>query len=149
MKPMPPISRDQEIVTALAEKIDVSLETTEYDGDGNLLKLDLSGLDLSQIPVELGQLTNLQVLLLDNNPSLLTLPPEIVARGTTEMLTFLRELQEKSVTRYEAKLLVVGEGGTGKSSLLRALRNETFVSNLSTTHGIQVATLELAHPRQV
>ncbi len=162
---MPPISRDQEIVTALAEKIDVSLETTEYDGDGNLLKLDLSGLDLSQIPVELGQLTNLQqlylsnnqlsqvpvelgqltnlqVLLLDNNPSLLTLPPEIVARGTTEMLTFLRELQEKSVTRYEAKLLVVGEGGTGKSSLLRALRNETFVSNLSTTHGIEVGTLE-------
>jgi len=69
---------------------------------------------LSQVPVELGQLTNLQELRIDDNLSLLTPPPEIVARGTTEMLTFLRGLQEKSVTRYEAKLLVVGEGWNGK-----------------------------------
>jgi small GTP-binding protein len=114
----------------------------------NLQVLDLRSNQLSQVPVELGQLTNLQQLYIDDNPSLLTLPPEIVVRGTRAMLTFLRELQEKSVTRYEAKLLVVGEGGTGKSSLLRALRNETFAPDLTTTHGIEVATLELAHSSQ-
>src|SRR5205814_9165200 len=37
-------------------------------------------------------------------------------------------------------------GGTGKSSLLRALRNDTFDPNLSTTHGIDVDHLILSHP---
>jgi len=87
-------------------------------------------------------------LALKNNPHLLTPPPEIVERGTADILTFLRGLQEKSIIRHEAKLLIVGEGGTGKSSLLRALRNETFDPTLSTTHGIEVGQLKLAHPNQ-
>jgi GTPase SAR1 family protein len=37
--------------------------------------------------------------------------------------------------RYEAKLLVVGEGGRGKSSLLKVLRGEKFEADLVTTHG--------------
>lgn len=41
---------------------------------------------------------------------------------------------------------MVGEGGTGKSSLLRALRDEAFVQGLSTTHGIEVGSYELLHP---
>src|SRR5205814_1253404 len=125
----------------------------------NLQKLDLDNNQLDEIPPEIGQLTNLQELWLSNNhlsqlpaeigqlTSLQTLnvaairtlqipPPEIASRGTADILAFLRELQESSLTRYESKLLLVGEGGTGKSSLLRALRNETFDSNLSTTHGI-------------
>src|SRR5262249_38320652 len=42
-----------------------------------------------------------------------------------------------------AKLLLVGEGGTGKSSLSRALRNESFDPHLSTTHGIEIDHLKL------
>src|SRR5262249_5586430 len=49
-------------------------------------------------------------------------------------------------TRYEAKLLIVGEGGTGKSSLLRALRAEAFDPHLPTTHGIEIDQLKLSHP---
>ncbi len=64
------------------------------------------------------------------------------------MLSFLRELEESGTTRYEAKLLVVGEGGTGKSSLLRALRNQSFEQGLSTTHGIEVDQLVFPHPQQ-
>jgi internalin A len=135
----------------------------------NLQELYLSGNQLRQIPIELAQLTNLQQLWLDNNqltqvptdlskltileslylndnPNLLTPPSEIVAQGTQEILTFLRELQRSSVTRYEAKLLLVGEGGAGKSSLLRALHEQEFVSNLETTHGIAVEHLHLLHP---
>src|SRR5947209_20213225 len=70
----------------------------------NLQTLNLENNQLSQLPVELGQLTNLQWLYLNDNPSLLTPPPEIVVRGPTAILTFLRELQEKKVTRDEAKL---------------------------------------------
>jgi internalin A len=101
---------------------------------------------LAQLPPEIGQLTNLQLLDLEENPALLSPPPEIVARGTQNVLEFSRELRRDSVTRHEAKLLVVGEGGTGKSSLLRALHGEDFDPHFVTTHGIEIGKLRLEHP---
>ena len=62
------------------------------------------------------------------------------------MLVFMRELQQSSVIRYEAKLLIVGEGGVGKSSLLRALQGEVFEAQLNTTHGIDVEQVKLHFP---
>ena len=112
----------------------------------NLQQLRLDGNRLTQVPVELGQLSNLQRLYLNENPDLLTPPPEIVAKGIQETLTFLQALQHASVKRYETKLLLVGEGGTGKSSLLRALHGQAFQGDLETTHGIEVSTLLLPHP---
>jgi len=112
----------------------------------NLQWLDLGGDQLTQLPPEIGHLTNLQLLTLGNS-NLLTPPPEIVERGTRAILDFLQELQKNHAVRYEAKLLVVGEGGTGKSSLLRSLRNEVFNPYLPTTHGVEVDQLLLSHPK--
>jgi internalin A len=114
----------------------------------NLQQLDLSGNQLTEVPAALGQLSNLQTLDLDENPSLLTPPPEIIAQGTHEILVFLQELLRASVRRYEAKLLLVGEGKTGKSSLVRALYGKEFDSSLETTHGIDVDCLTLPHPHR-
>ena len=117
---------------------------------GQLINLQVLGLDdnhLTQLPIELGRLTNLHTLSVDGNPDLLTPPPEIVAQGIKPMLSFLWGLEEDSVVRYEAKVLLVGEGKTGKSSLLRALRHEPFVLDLPTTHGIELGDLRLLHPR--
>src|SRR6266566_9069643 len=112
----------------------------------NLQELYLGNTKLKRLPTAIGQLTSLQTLNVADVPTLQSPPPEIVARGTADILSFLRELQESSIIRYESKLLIVGEGGTGKSSLLRALRNDTFDSNLSTTHGIEVDRLQLSSP---
>ncbi len=113
----------------------------------NLQLLNLNNNQLTQVPVELSQLVFLQVLGLQDNP-LLTPPPEIITQGAQAILAFLRELQQQSVQRYEAKLILVGEGGTGKSSLLHSLRGQPFDATLSTTHGIEVDTLVLPHPSQ-
>src|SRR5260370_5090496 len=115
----------------------------------NLQELDLSNTKLKRLPTEIGQLNSLQTLNVADIPTLQPPPPEIVARGTADILSFLRELQESRIIRYESKLLLVGEGGTGKSSLLRALRNKSFDFNLSSTHGIEVDRLQLSDPHHV
>src|SRR5262249_44435879 len=108
----------------------------EIEKLSGLQELYLGSNSLRLLPPEMGHLTSLQKLNVMDMPTLLTPPPEIVARGTGDILAFLRELEKSSIPRYEAKLLLVGEGGTGKSSLSRALRNELFDPHLSTTHGI-------------
>jgi len=55
----------------------------------NLQQLWLFDNDLSSLPAEIGLLTNLRELWLYNNP-LKSPPPEIVARGTAAILGYLR-----------------------------------------------------------
>ena len=62
------------------------------------------------------------------------------------MRAYLARLDDTSVVRREAKLLLVGEGGTGKSSLLRALRGQDFDAHLSSTHGVDVLPITLPCP---
>ena len=113
----------------------------------NLTWLDLRGNRLTTLPPELGQLTNLMSLRLDGNP-LTSPPPEIVEQGTQAVLAYLREQLEASRRQWVSKLLVVGEGGVGKTALLRALRGEPFDPELPTTHGIRIEPLELEHPTE-
>nr|WP_242053573.1 COR domain-containing protein [Nostoc sp. FACHB-888] len=109
--------------------------------------LYLNDNQLSSLPPEISQLSSLTTLYLSNNP-LTSPPPEIVEQGTQAVLTYLRERLEGSQRQWISKLLVVGEGGVGKTSLLRALRGEEFDTQESTTHGIEIKSLELTHPTQ-
>ena len=109
-----------------------------------LTHLDLGRNQLRQLPPELGALGNLRELVLDGNP-LQSPPPEIVRQGTAAVLAYLRELRASS-RQWVSKLLMVGEGGVGKTSLLRSLRGELFDFSESTTHGIEIGALKLKHP---
>ncbi|MEJ6480771.1 COR domain-containing protein [Nostoc punctiforme UO1] len=111
----------------------------------NLILLSLHNNQLSSLPLEFSQLSNLTLLSLDNNP-LTSPPPEIVEQGTQAILTYLRERLEGNLRQWISKLLVVGEGGVGKTSLLKALRGEEFNTQESTTHGIEIRWLDLTHP---
>ncbi|RCJ36300.1 hypothetical protein A6769_16495 [Nostoc punctiforme NIES-2108] len=62
----------------------------------NLTWLSLYNNQLSSLPPEICQLSNLIILFLDNNPQLSSPPPEIVEQGTEAILTYLQ-------ARLEAK----------------------------------------------
>jgi len=114
----------------------------------HLTMLDIRWNQLTTLPPEIGHLALLRELYLDGNP-LISPPPEIVAQGTQAILAYFQARLQESQKRWVSKLIVVGEGGVGKTSLLRTLRGEAFNPEESTTHGIEISTLELAHPSRM
>ncbi|MCT7956014.1 leucine-rich repeat domain-containing protein [Laspinema palackyanum] len=115
----------------------------------NLTELDLADNQLSVLPPEIGQLSNLTELDLSSNP-LISLPPEILNQGIGATLAYLREQLQSPQPQVQwiSKLMVVGDGGVGKTSLLKVLRGESFNPQEFTTHGIDIRTLEFPHPRE-
>lgn len=93
------------------------------------------------LPATLARLENLVELSINLNP-LDSPPPEIVAGGLAAVRAFLDELDsqpESPVFLYEAKLLLVGEGRVGKTSLAKALSIPTYIlEDEQTTKGIDI-----------
>jgi internalin A len=67
--------------------------------------------------------------------------PEIARQGPEAVLNYFREIEAQGVDRlFEAKLLIVGEGGAGKTSLLRRmfLPEMDLPTEDETTRGIEI-----------
>ncbi|MHC4352399.1 MAG: leucine-rich repeat domain-containing protein, partial [Planctomycetota bacterium] len=92
----------------------------------NLITLRVERNELTSAPVELGGLTKLERLDLGGNP--LESPPlEVVAKGVDEIRNYLRQLGKEGKDHlYEAKLLIVGEAGAGKTSLAKKIEDADY-----------------------
>ncbi len=143
----------------------------------NLSFLDLRNNQLTTLPEAIRQLKNLQSLELQEN-KLVTLPPILTnlsqlrrldIRGNNlgelppkarkkytqpePVFNFLRQLHEEGTERiYEAKLLIIGEGGAGKTSLANKLIDSNYTLKLESsatpeksTEGIDVLRLNFDH----
>ncbi|MBW4487425.1 MAG: leucine-rich repeat domain-containing protein [Trichocoleus desertorum ATA4-8-CV12] len=136
----------------------------------NLTKLDLSGNQLTQVPEAIAQLTNLTKLHLYNNqiteipswleelPNLnkldlrqnpLPISPEILGPpdlhqdpGSVEAIfNYCRQLRSGEVRPLnEAKLLLIGQGSVGKTSLINRLLYNRFNRHESQTDGLNIET---------
>jgi len=102
----------------------------------SLYWLDLRNNKVSSLPENFQNLRNLHHLLLEGNP--LSIPPEILQK-TTEPQTILKyyfSLQKKLLN--ECKVLVVGQGSVGKTSLIQRLVTGKFNPAETKTEGIAI-----------
>ena len=114
------------------------------DSLGELINLDilsLEGNQLSELPASLGNLTNSTKLYLYGNP-LVKPPIEIANQGIEAIRDYFQQIKaEGSVELQEAKLLILGEGGAGKTSLAQKIRSKDYqLKEEDSTQGIDVLT---------
>ena len=98
----------------------------------NLSWLELNNNQLSTLPERIGQLTNLKILDLNNNK--LPIPLEILAYHDKTIIDYY--LEPNKTPLNEAKVLLVGEGGVGKTSLVNRLIYNKFNDAENKTEGI-------------
>ncbi|MDD2340619.1 MAG: COR domain-containing protein [Methanosarcina sp.] len=103
----------------------------------NLTKLKISFNQLTSLPPEIAELKNLTELFLDGNP-LENLPLEIMEKGIEEIRNYFKSFEEEKRPLNEVKVLLVGEGSSGKTSLVKRLLGEGFDGNEHQTQGINI-----------
>ena len=115
-----------------------------------LQTLSLSGNRLTKLPELLEQLTALNTLFLHGNEAL-GIPPEILGPTWEEVrsqgkrparardiLDYYFKTRQQARPLNEVKLLLVGRGGAGKTSVVRRLRENKFRKGSRETKGISI-----------
>lgn len=116
--------------------------------------LYLSENRLTDLPPSLARLEHLTTLELKDNP----LNPALQSaykQGLDAVKAYLRSLETNAEPFYEAKLVLVGEGNVGKTTLLKALKGPKTEDggprkDEPTTHGVEIDIhgLKLPHPEK-
>jgi internalin A len=108
----------------------------------NLRTLILPNSSIKELSAKILQLEGLQHIDVSQN-ALITPPPEITRKGVEGIKRYFRQLGDAGLDYlYEAKLLVLGEGGAGKTSLAKKIENSNYQlrADEDSTKGIDVIT---------
>ena len=96
-----------------------------------LTDLDLRHNRLISLPESVGKLVRLNTLDIDKK-LLMYIPPEVSGQGGLAIRDyFIQRLEENTDYIYEAKLLIVGEGGAGKTSLANKIIDSQYELKLT------------------
>lgn len=113
---------------------------------GTLIQLDVTRCDLHEIPADILRMEKLQHLSvgwgIDRSESEIESPPaEVVQQGLDAIRDYWRQRADSGVDYLcEAKLIILGEPGAGKTSLARKIQNPGYVlqEREKSTEGIDV-----------
>lgn len=109
----------------------------------HLQELSVVENELRELPEFLGSLKNLRRLRLFDNPDL-NLPVEVLESASPKILDYYHRLRREQPRELrEVKILFLGRGAVGKTSLIKRLRGERFNKSENTTHGIRIYPLQL------
>ncbi len=120
----------------------------------NLTSLDLRENKIKKLPeaiVDLGMEIDVDVrtavlgkkgIYLYGNP-LETPPPEIIRKGKKAIKAYFKSLEKGKLPLNEVKVLLVGDGGAGKTSLVKRLLGKRFNKKEAKTHGIDINQWEV------
>ena len=111
----------------------------------NLRVLNVSGNQFKKLPVELCCLTKLNTLLIDCD-GIMFPPPQVMRQSAQQIIQYLEAIQDNPTLNKEAKLVVVGQEGVGKSTLIKGMRRDYWIGRIEPppkTDGVVVSTLPL------
>jgi internalin A len=102
----------------------------------------LQGNQLNVLPPEITHLSSLTQIPITGNP-LVEPPIEIAKHGIKAIRTYFDSLKKEAIIPLsEVKVLFVGDGGSGKTSLMKLLVGEPFNPLEPQTHGINIQDWE-------
>ncbi|MEH2356125.1 COR domain-containing protein [Nostoc sp.] len=104
-----------------------------------LISLHLSFNQLTTLPEAIARLQQLTSLDLSGNP-IEKPPPEVVEKGIKAIKDYFRQIQVEGIDYLcEAKLLIVGEAGAGKTTLAKKIKDQNYqLREEDPTKGIEV-----------
>jgi internalin A len=105
-----------------------------------LITLDLTGNELASLPAEMMRLKNLKTIEISYNP-LPKIPPEILAKEPGVILSFFFDNIRRPLN--ESKILIVGQGSVGKTSVRERLVHNTYNSHENKTEGIGISQWQI------
>ena len=104
----------------------------------NLTQLYLSYNQLTELPESIANFSKLTHVYLNNNP-LETPPIEVAEKGIEAIRHYFQQVKADSGYLYEAKLIIVGEAGAGKTTLAKKIQNPDYqLQEEDSTQGIDV-----------
>jgi GTPase SAR1 family protein len=127
-----PFTRVPEVISRITPLTEVSLRSLRIPGCEGRIK---------QIPPEILQLPKLRTFEVDGQP-IESPPPEVVKGGVEAIKNYWRQRQEAGIDYLcEAKLLIIGEAGAGKTSLAKKIQDRTYELRPAetSTEGIEIA----------
>jgi len=119
------------------------LKTLQLPADAKELNiLHLRNNKLEDLPESLVDFTNIEALYLYGNP-LPSLPKQIIsederASSWEAVKNYLISISQGSVINTKAKIILIGNGNVGKTTLSHQLRKNEFIENYERTHGILI-----------
>ncbi len=134
LEPISSLSNLQ-ILSCSSTKID-SLEP--ISSLSNLQYLNCSSTKIDSLEPIIRINSNQELNILAQNSPLITPPIEFVQHGYKAIKEYFSQIQENAKNLNEVKIIFLGEGASGKTSLIKRLRNEEFDSHESQTHGIRI-----------